>query len=290
MINIIFFCNWGESSYSLLKKYSLFTKNNQGFLNSIKGVIDINQADYIIFIEGVPKNFNLNILKQKKCICLPREPFKDQNWVNLNLKYGYTYNNIYHVVTYPQFINKNFDFLNSLQYSNKNKLLSAIVSNKNYPLRINFFKNLVKYYPDICDIYGYGWGKELGKSYKGCLGEYHNKNIKNKSNKYDGLEKYKYTICIENVSRKNYFSEKFTDAILSWCIPIYYGCTNISTYFPKDCYYEIDITNENCYNKVKEIIKTPITEKNIKALEAARQLILHKYNIWPTIEHTINSI
>ena len=195
-----------------------------------------------------------------------------------------------HVVTNPQFIDKDYDFLLKLKYNDSINNFSAIISNKNnyfgYQLRINFLINLSNKYPGLCDIYGADWNKELGISYKGELGNYHNRN-KNNTSKYDGLINYKYSLCIEPCCRKNYFSEKFTDAILCWTIPIYYGCLNISDYFPSDCYYYIDINNSNSLEKLKEIINKPITQKNIEALEIARNLILNKYNIWQNIDDII---
>ena len=292
MKNIIFYSSWENNPEKLLNRYSKMTPNNLGIWNNLKGVTNINNADYIVFLEGIPNNFNPSLLKNiKDILCFPREPFGDKNWEKLSLKYGYTYNNHYHVVTDPQFINKTYDEL-TFDYNKRDKLLSAVVSNKNlgpsYELRRNFFIKLSTIYPDICDIYGAGWTNEIGSSYKGSLGHYHNKNINNTS-KYDALKNYKYTICIESCVRKNYFSEKFTDAILSGCIPIYFGCPNISDYFPNDCYYVVDINDINCYEKIMDIINKPVSEENISALKKAHELILNKYNIWSTVQNKIQN-
>lgn len=290
MANIIFYCNWGNNSSELLERYKLMTKNNLGIYNKIYGTTNINEANYIIFIEGLPNNFDLKLLNNKKIICFPREPFGNKNWEQLNFQHGYTYNNFFHIVTNPQFIDRNYDFLSDLTYTEHKKNLSAIISNKSngigYQLRRNLLINFTKKYPDICDIYGAGWNKELGTSYKGQLNGYH-KIVGSNNTKFYALINYKYSICIENCSRKNYFSEKFTDAILCWTIPIYYGCPNISEYFPNDSYYSVDITKEDCLEKIIEIINKPILQKNIEALIKARDLILNKYNIWPAIENII---
>ena len=293
MKNIIFYCNWGNNTSELLNIYKKNTKNNLGIWNNLNGVIDINIADIVIFVEGIPNNFDLNCLKNKKVICFPREPFVNKNWEKYNFRYGYTYNNFFHVFTNPEFIGKTYDFLNNLKYTTHEKKLSAIISNKNcgigYSLRRNLLIKMSKEYPDLCDIYGAGWSNELGTSYKGKLNAYHN-NSENTKTKYDGLINYKYSLCIENCNKNNYFTEKITDAILCWTIPIYYGCTNISNYFPKDSYYEINIRDENSIEQIKTIINKPITEKNILALEEARNLILNKYNIWNMIEYIDNKI
>lgn len=49
--------------------------------------------------------------------------------------------------------------------------------------------------------------------------------------KADGLAPYRYSVVIENVREKNYFSEKLIDAILCRTVPIYWGCPNIGDFF-----------------------------------------------------------
>ncbi|UWS06957.1 hypothetical protein [Phaeobacter inhibens] len=49
--------------------------------------------------------------------------------------------------------------------------------------------------------------------------------------KSDGLAPYRYSVVIENVRERNYFSEKLIDAILCETVPIYWGCPNISDFF-----------------------------------------------------------
>lgn len=283
MIKVCFICNWGPNSKSLFEKYKTFTPSNNGEYKNVKGVDNIQEADYIIVIEGFPSNYKHN--PKQKLICFPREPnliSKHKNWEHLNLQHGYTYKNMYHVVTNPQFLNKNYDFLKLLKYPKKSNILSAVVSTA-HKNRSNFFIELAKKYPELCDIYGYGWKNELGKSYKGVLSNYHNTSNNNSKTKYDGLVNYQYSICIENSNQPNYFSEKFTDAILCWTIPIYCGCPNINEYFPEHSYYTIDINSNTVLEDVVKLSQQPITQLNIDALEKARSLILDKYNIWATI-------
>ena len=63
--------------------------------------------------------------------------------------------------------------------------------------------------------------------------------------KSDGLTPYRYSVVIENVRERNYFSEKLTDAILCSTVPIYWGCPNISDFFDTSgmilCESEADI-------------------------------------------------
>lgn len=49
--------------------------------------------------------------------------------------------------------------------------------------------------------------------------------------KAEGLAPYRYSLVIENVAEKNYFTEKLIDALLCDCVPIYWGCPNIDDFF-----------------------------------------------------------
>lgn len=48
--------------------------------------------------------------------------------------------------------------------------------------------------------------------------------------KADGLAPFRYSIVIENVRERNYFSEKLVDAVLCDTVPIYWGCPNITDF------------------------------------------------------------
>ncbi len=48
--------------------------------------------------------------------------------------------------------------------------------------------------------------------------------------KSDGLAPFRYSVVIENVRQRNYFSEKLIDAILCETVPIYWGCPNIGDF------------------------------------------------------------
>lgn len=52
-----------------------------------------------------------------------------------------------------------------------------------------------------------------------------------RQDKIDSFRPYQFSLCIENSSRDNYFSEKITDCILNKTIPIYFGCSNIEKFY-----------------------------------------------------------
>ena len=299
MYKIYFSCNWGEESNVLLKRMNWMTKNKSGIWNNIKGTSNLKEADYIIVLNGLNNNLrnylNKKPKKKDKVIFFQREPSgigtARNDYTKKEYKYGYTYNDMYHTVTQSQHMRMTYDQFVNLKYHEKPNTLSSVTSMKTHTKgskqRVKFLQNFCKKYPNKIEVYGGWWDKSLGKSYKGELAWFRSKHKTDKNTKYEGHKNYKYSLCFENVSTPNYFSEKFTDCILSWTIPIYWGCTNIDKYFPKDCYYNVDMFDKKSIDKVIEIIKNPITKKNIEALTEARNLILYKYNIWATIENII---
>lgn len=48
--------------------------------------------------------------------------------------------------------------------------------------------------------------------------------------KAEGLAPYRYSVVIENMRERNYFSEKLVDAVLCNTVPIYWGCPNLERF------------------------------------------------------------
>ena len=94
---------------------------------------------------------------------------------------------------------------------NKNRLLSFITSNKNFTSGHHLRMEVVDKLSGRFDLYGRGFNEI--------------------DNKDTGLDNYMFSIAIENISMKNYFTEKINDCFLTKTIPIYYGCTNISDFY-----------------------------------------------------------
>ncbi|WP_063728217.1 glycosyltransferase family 10 domain-containing protein [Kosmotoga sp. DU53] len=164
----------------------------------------------------------------------------------------------------PWHIEKNYDDLVNMKKPDKPKKLSCISSNKKslpgHILRYKFVNYLIEKKLE-CDYYGKGMNFV--------------------KDKFDALSKYKYSIAIENCSKKDYFTEKLTDCFLSYTVPIYYGCTNLKNYFPENSFIQIDIRDkEKAYKKIVEIINNDNYESRIQALEKARELVLKKYNLF----------
>jgi hypothetical protein len=137
-------------------------------------------------------------------------------------------------------------------------------------------------YPGVLDLYGRNTGKfDLSSidTYKGPI-----------ENNRDALDPYEYTFAFENICEPNYMSEKFNDAILAGCIPIYRGMTNIANYYPEGSFVEVDITKEDAPQKVMKVLESKYREQNIRALYNAKDLLLNKYQFWPALHGLIHRL
>lgn len=169
--------------------------------------------------------------------------------------------------TNPKY-NLTYDTMKSGQFPEKTKLLSVISSNKAFTQghqdRIEFVKKLKERYGDQVDVFGRG--------------------INNFEDKWDVLAPYKYHISIENSASDYYWTEKLSDCYLAGTFPIYYGCTNISDFFPKESYEAIDIHNaEAAFKTIDAIIANNRFETAQTALQQSKELVLDKYNFFDLI-------
>ena len=86
--------------------------------------------------------------------------------------------------------------------------------------RFDFQKTLLRLLPEL-DIYGW-----------------HTRRVEKKA---ECLDHYRYTIAIENHVGPHHWTEKLSDSFLGHCLPFYFGCSNATSYFPKESFIPIDI-------------------------------------------------
>lgn len=189
-------------------------------------------------------------------------------------------------VPYPWERMKHYSEVIGVPFPEKTGLLSWITTG-DYSLpnernRIDFMKRFTDEYPGVLDLYGRNTGAfDLSSidSYKGPV-----------ERSRDALDSYEYTFAFENICEANYMSEKFNDAILAGCIPIYWGMTNIDDYYPEGSFVEVDINREDAPQKIMEILESDFRNQNIEALYKAKDLLLNKYQFWPALHGLINRL
>lgn len=173
----------------------------------------------------------------------------------------------------PWFVQKSRPELEELAPFTKVKKLSCVTSKtfffKGHKKRIEFLSSIQKKIEGL-DTFGRG--------------------IHPIKDKWDGLAPYEYSIVMENFTCPYYWTEKIADCFLSWTYPIYFGCTNIHDFFPKNALMRFDMDDPHATDKIKERIKTPPTPEEIEAVKESRELILKKYHFFPSIAHHLDSI
>ena len=108
-------------------------------------------------------------------------------------------------------------------------------------------------------------------------------------NKYEGLGAYRYSLAIENHCQPHYWTEKVADCFLSWTMPIYYGCINLSDYFPEESFIQIDIDDPGVIDQIQNIVSGDLYLSNKDAIAEARRLVLDKYQLFPFLDNVIKA-
>jgi len=303
---ISFHTTWPESDKDFFYSIKRQTPSNTGVWDRIKGTSASSEADYHIVFDRPRKDVNY----QNTLMYNAEPPVSPsvKGWSKVNKDQRHPIE-VHHK---PQrwWVNKSYDQLKQLDPIKKSYDLSWITSDKGrskYGVRTHFRKLMMNFgvdelrmknYPIInkpfyghilrMELYDrlvantagilhlYGRGNFNGDHYKGTV-----------EDKWSALKDYRYTLAIENYQGPNYFTEKISDALLAWCMPIYWGCTNLSEYIPENSYVNIDIEDPNAPQQIKSIIESDIREKNIDAIAEARNRILDCHQIWPTVQDSI---
>jgi hypothetical protein len=146
-------------------------------------------------------------------------------------------------------------------------ITSGIDRTANHRQRLQFLESLqnseIKF-----DLYGRNlpaWSKSSGE-----LG-----------GKWHGMSPYYYNLAIENYAENSwYVSEKLWDALLAWCLPIYYGGPAADKLLPPGSFLRLPSLDEKGIAYIREVTATPDAWYAAKdAIAEARQIILHKLNL-----------
>lgn len=164
----------------------------------------------------------------------------------------------------PWHVSMDYESLVSLEPNPKSELISMIASTKRdlegHRIRDDLANDLKDLIPDLLV---YGRGRELS--------------LKRKD---DGLSNYKYSIAIENTSRKGYWTEKIMDPILLWTKPVYSGCPDLPDALPASSYisipYELVRHPIEYATAVRRVISA---EPDLESIRLARELILKEYSL-----------
>lgn len=152
---------------------------------------------------------------------------------------------------------------------NEKALLTNISGNKIsdvkgelYSERYKVIQWFEKNHPEDFKFYGSGWEDNNFKTNGGACRD-----------KKEVYVNFKFALCLENVAKKDFVSEKIIDCLTYGIVPIYKGAENITDYIPKGCF--IDYNKFNDINELYSFIKNMSDEEYDKYIHNIREFLLN---------------
>ena len=242
----------------------------------------VEECDYLVILDYPKDDFSIkmnpnNILSV--CLEPPNEVSKYRQYANKKVAVIYNQldikkNNILSHGALPWHVDKDYDFLKNLKQDDLIKedkivwITSDQRNSKGHRIRMDFLDS-IRGLPFV-DLYGRG--------------------IRPIVDKWEVLQHSKYAIAYENFQNDYYWTEKIMDCFLSYTMPIYFGCTAIENYFPKNSFIQIDPKDKYIDLFLKEITISKKWEENIEAITTARNLVLNEYQLFPFLYNKIKAL
>ena len=283
---------WGWTSRQLLDDYKRQTPNNSGCWNNfLEGTDNIDDAD-ILIIQDECSIKEFNHFEPNNRYYFSREAldrhsyykYKDTGLIDCsfwNKKDSYLWTKWIYNNKNTGGIGKSYDELKAILPPIKTKKVCCILSNKRvnegHNLRVDFMSSMMKKYGHKIDLYG---GVDCA-----------NLHMLN-NDKFECLKQYEYCIAFDNQDDiEKFFGTQFTDAMLCYTVPIYWGGSNnqLIKYFPLLSFETFNVRDLNEMDRIISIVNSNSYESRLNAICEARNKIIEKYNMWPTIEYEIKN-
>lgn len=169
---------------------------------------------------------------------------------------------------------RSYDDIERLLPMNKQKQISVVASNltqlEGHRKRVAFVNQLRGNFGDKIDYFGRGTNEV--------------------QDKYDALSDYRYSVAIENSNINGYFTEKLFECFLTYTLPIYYGCPDLTEYFDDRSFVRIDILNPDaCFKTIEDVLREEVYNSRLPYIRDARRLFMEEYYFFPAIINIIKS-
>jgi len=266
-----------ETNEQYLKILSKMTPKRSGIWKDMVGVPDIKDADWIVVIDKTSKD-----VPEDRTLYVSAHPYLPEyrGYVDLSeKKYKLDLKNTFGFGEW--WLEYDYDYLSQLEPMEKIKDVCCIISDTGGNWGKDRRKEFAKTISSFVNVYGRI--KDVGN---GELGE--NTPEKYWFGKEKVLADHKYSVEIDVGLTKNYFSERVFDSLLMWCMPLYWGSTNVEEYLPKDCFRYIDIYGDG--KDIQQIVEQGARYQSIESIAEARDLLLNKYQLWARVYDYICSL
>lgn len=246
----------------------------------------VSEADYLVVLNYPLEDVRCTIKKGGALLLVQEPPFERNQYntayfpyfdkVVSHLKTGSS-KVLHEQAALPWHLEMDFDHLvqwNQVSAESREDIVTWITSNLNlfptHQLRHDFIQHLRK--TDIpFRLFGRGFQPV--------------------NDKMDVLRHSKYTIAAENYIGEDYWTEKLQDAILSWNIPFYFGCKNVTKYLPENAVIKIDLQRpEFSESIIRRAFENQHWDKHLTDLADARLEILNNLQFFPRVVSLLNSM
>lgn len=276
--------------------YKIMTPGQAGIWDDIQATLNPKEADFFVVFGRIPGPHEC---PKERTIIIGRESRYWGGHVGLrglDAYYGVYWHDMGNCYL-PVYWTIPYDYDRLMGMSEpipKTKDISTIVSDKSFMpghvYRLAFLQEFCKQYTGI-EVYGKG----------GRLMPISTKVFGHTITKDWGIIDYKFGIGIENCQSPGYFCGKLIDLFLLWSIPIYWGAPDIGDYFSiLKSYYkpgavivipdgDIPKAVDHVIQQIRLIQQDENLERAIlNEIGKARQLVLNKYQFWPTLHQMIH--
>lgn len=112
------------------------------------------------------------------------------------------------------------------------------------------------------------------------------------ANKWNGMAPYFYNLAIENYTENEWYAtEKLWDALLAWCLPIYYGGSAADRLLPAGSFLRLPSLDQAGIDYIRDVTATPDAWLAAQdAIAQARQVILHELNLLNWLSNYIEKL
>ena len=111
------------------------------------------------------------------------------------------------------------------------------------------------------------------------------------TDKWEAISPYQYHLALENSSARDYWTEKVADTFLGDAYLFYWGCPNLSEFFPGGSFSSLDRDDPVAAAAIIRGILDQGDQREIRAaVSESKKLVLDKYNLFAESERLVNSL
>ncbi|MBU1107597.1 MAG: hypothetical protein KKB51_13080 [Candidatus Riflebacteria bacterium] len=271
----------------------------RGYDLSTQDINGVNESECVIYLD-MPKTLPETTSVAKSFLLIyETDVIAPKNWdMNKHKLFRkiFTWNDS--MIDRQKYFKMNWSYVlpQEIEYlpENKTKFCCLIAGNKSsrhelelYSARVEAIRWFEKHHSELFDLFGIGWneiqlpGNRFFESYKllklvkNFLSLFADKypSYRGKiKHKLQTLRQYKFSICYENARDiPGYITEKIFDCLFAGCIPVYWGCNNITEHIPADCF--IDKRKFSSYQQLFEYMSGMTDEAYAKYINSTQNFL-----------------